>query len=94
MLKGCLLICCSNGHCTRCPCAAVPPKTLPMGSHAYIVDALTAERLAKLGEYMMHRSMRHDGDRSSWQIDGDDIKIDHYLKNYYDYLVPKEDRSR
>lgn len=72
----------------------MPPKTLPMGSHAYIVDALTAERLAKLGEYMMHRSMRHDGDRSSWQIDGDDIKIDHYLKNYYDYLVPKEDRSR
>lgn len=65
------------------------------GTHAYIIDAETAERLALLGTHMIERAHKHAFQRASaWQLDGHDIKIDHFLKVYYDSLLPERDRSR
>ncbi len=74
---------------------AVAPRTAPWGTHAYVVDAETAERLALLGTHMMDRARLHAARRASaWQLDGHDIKIDHFIKNYYDSLLPQRLRSR
>ncbi len=55
-------------------------------------------------EYMMSRSRLPAVDnatnytghehKTAWQLDGDDIKIDHFIKNFYKHLVPHDDRSK
>ena len=71
------------------------PSTTPWGTHAYIMEAETAERLLLLGNHVIDRARRHASKRaSSWQLDGHDIKIDHFLKNYYDDLLPRRHRSK
>ena len=71
------------------------PSTTPWGTHAYIIEAETAERLLLLGNHFIERARRHASKRaSSWQLDGHDIKIDHFIKNYYDDLLPRRHRSK
>ena len=71
------------------------PSTTPWGTHAYIIEAETAERLLLLGNHIIDRARRHASKRaSSWQLDGHDIKIDHFIKNYYDDLLPRQHRSK
>ena len=43
---------------------------------------------------MISRAALENGDKSAWELDGDDIKIDHFIKNYYDYLLPARHRRR
>ena len=46
---------------------------------------------------MMVERSRHpssDFHTTSWQLDGEDIKIDHYLSMYYSRLTPLEDKRR
>lgn len=73
---------------------AVGPVTVPYGAHAYIISAKTAERLALLGDHLISRARRGVGQRTAWQLDGDDIKIDHFLRNYYQSLLPVTDRAK
>ncbi|EIE18012.1 hypothetical protein COCSUDRAFT_68433 [Coccomyxa subellipsoidea C-169] len=69
---------------------------MPWGTHAYIINARQAERMALTAELMVARA-RHPTDdfhTTAWQLDGEDIKIDHYLSIYYSDLTPKNDRRR
>ena len=78
-----------------CECAVSPDK-MPWGTHAYIVSSRQAERMALTADMMMQRS-RHPVDdfhSTSWQLDGEDIKIDHYLSMYYSNLTPQDDKRR
>lgn len=77
-----------------CDRLAVAPPTTPYGTHAYIIEAETAERMALYGEYIVGRSKMNDGDKIPWSLDGDDIKIDHFIKNFYEKLLPKEEQHR
>lgn len=43
---------------------------------------------------MVKRAERNVADRSSWELDGHDFKIDHFIQNYYEHLVTRRDRSR
>ena len=77
-------------------CCAVSPDKMPWGTHAYIVSSRQAERMALTADMMMLRS-RHPVDdfhSTSWQLDGEDIKIDHYLSMYYSDLTPQDDKRR
>lgn len=79
-----------------CEFGAVAPEVMPWGTHAYIIGARQAERMALTAELMVARS-RHPTDdfhATAWQLDGEDIKIDHYLSVYYSDLTPKDDRRR
>ena len=52
-------------------CAAFGLSRCCRGTHAYIVSAETAERLALLGSHMIERARRHAFQRAaSWQLDG------------------------
>ena len=75
-------------------CTAAAPKEMPWGTHAYIIRAETAERMANLGEWMMNRARKNFGDKTPWTLDGDDIKIDHFIRNYYRNLVTEVERQR
>lgn len=70
------------------------PATTPDGTHAYIIEAETAELMALFGEYLIDRSRLENGHKLPWQLDGDDIKIDHFIKNYYEKLLPKGSKQR
>lgn len=75
---------------------AVAPEAMPWGTHAYIISARQAERMALTAEMMVSRA-RHPTDHfhtTAWQLDGEDIKIDHYLSVYYSDLTPKDDKRR
>ena len=67
---------------------------MPWGTHAYIISAGTAERMAKLGEWMMSRARKNVGNRTPWTLDGADIRIDHFVRNYYRHLVIEVERQR
>ncbi|CAL8466291.1 g5827 [Coccomyxa elongata] len=74
----------------------VAPEAMPWGTHAYIIASRQAERMALTAEMMVSRA-RHpidDFHTTSWQLDGEDIKIDHYLSVYYSDLTPKDDKRR
>lgn len=46
---------------------------------------------------MMVKRSRHPTDdfhTTSWQLDGEDLKIDHYLSMYYTDLTPQDDKRR
>ena len=62
---------------------AVAPDSVPYGTHAYIISAEMAERLSLSAVHMISRARLVIGDRSAWQLDGHDIKIDHFLRNFY-----------
>ncbi len=52
--------------------------------------------MALTADMMIQRS-RHPVDdfhTTSWQLDGEDIKIDHYLSMYYSDLTPQDDKRR
>ncbi len=72
----------------------VAPGTTPWGTHAYIISAIAAEYLLNLASWMLQRAALQNGDKSAWELDGDDIKIDHFLKNYYEHLLPARHRQR
>lgn len=75
---------------------AVAPDKMPWGTHAYIVSSRQAERMALTADMMIARS-RHPVDdfhTTSWQLDGEDLKIDHYLSMYYTDLTPQDDKRR
>lgn len=69
---------------------------MPWGTHAYIVSSRQAERMALTADMMIARSKHpvDDFHTTSWQLDGEDIKIDHYLSMYYSDLTPQDDRRR
>lgn len=84
--------------------AAGPEKT-PWGTHAYIISAHLAERMALLAKLMVERSkmpvpsVTVQGEpywfhTTSWVLDGEDMKIDHFLSLVYDSLTPRSDKSR
>ena len=73
---------------------AAAPQTTPWGTHAYIISLSAAERLSNLGSWMIQRAALENDDKSAWELDGDDIKIDHFIRNYYDHLLPAKDRNR
>ena len=75
---------------------AVAPDKMPWGTHAYIVSSRQAERMALTADMMIQRSKRpvDDFHTTSWQLDGEDIKIDHYLSMYYSDLTPQDDKRR
>ena len=75
---------------------AVAPEVMPWGTHAYIISAQTAERMALTAGLMVARSrLPADGfHTTAWQLDGEDIKIDHYLSLFYSELTPQADRQR
>ena len=75
-------------------CTAAAPEEMPWGTHAYIISAGTAERMAKLGEWMISRAQKNIGDRTPWTLDGADISIDHYVRNFYRHLVIEAERQR
>ena len=75
---------------------AVAPDKMPWGTHAYVVSSRQAERMALTADMMIARS-RHPADdfhTTSWQLDGEDLKIDHYLSMYYTDLTPQDDKRR
>jgi hypothetical protein len=75
---------------------AVAPDKMPWGTHAYILSSRQAERMALTADMMIARS-RHPVDdfhTTSWQLDGEDLKIDHYLSMYYTDLTPQDDKRR
>ncbi len=74
--------------------AAVGLDEIPYGTHAYIISAKTAERLALLVDHMISRARKGVPERTAWQLDGDDIKVDHFLRNYYQWLLPKPDHLK
>jgi hypothetical protein len=75
---------------------AVAPEVMPWGTHAYIISAQQAERMALTAELMVARSRLpfDDFHTTSWQLDGEDIKIDHYLSLFYSQLTTKADKHR
>lgn len=75
------------------PCA-VAPDTTPWGTHAYIISAGLAERMARVGDWMLNRAKLGVNDKSAWELDGDDINSDHFLRNYYEQLISVEERQR
>ena len=75
-------------------CHAAAPERLPWGTHAYIIRAETAERMANLGEWMISRARKNTKDKTPWALDGDDIKIDHFIGNFYKKLVNEVERER
>ena len=85
---------CSGGMRKSWLAFPAAPRTTPWGTHAYIISAVMAEQLANLGKWMIHRAALVNEDKSAWELDGDDIKIDHFIKNYYDQLLPAEHRQR
>lgn len=72
------------------------PEKMPWGTHAYIVSSRQAERMALTADMMIQRSKHpvDDFHTTSWQLDGEDIKIDHYLSMYYSDLTPQDDKRR
>ena len=75
---------------------AVAPEEMPWGTHAYIISAQQAERMALTAELMVARSRLpfDDFHTTSWQLDGEDIKIDHYLSLFYSQLTTMADKQR
>ena len=84
-----------NRRCSVSVCAVAPDK-MPWGTHAYIVSSRQAERMALTVDMMIERSKRpvDDFHTTSWQLDGEDLKIDHYLSMYYTDLTPQDDKRR
>ena len=70
------------------------PSTTPRGTHAYIISAEMAERMARAADWMLKRAQQGNGDRSAWELDADDVNSDHFIRNYYDYLTPSYERHR
>ena len=73
---------------------AVAPPDIPWGTHAYIISADLAERLAKILEWMIQRALIERADKSTWELDGDDLNSDHFIRNYYNFLTPIKERKR
>ena len=75
---------------------AAAPELLPWGTHAYVISAAQAERMARLADLLLARSMHPVDDMHSttWQLDGEDVKIDHFLSLVYSNLTLAADRSR
>ena len=73
---------------------AVAPREIPWGTHAYIISSDLAERLAKILEWMIQRALIERADKSTWELDGDDINSDHFIRNYYNFLTPTKERKR
>jgi hypothetical protein len=79
---------------------------MPWGTHAYIITADLAERMVRLADYMLERSMKpapvstgpdgapHWFHTTSWTLDGEDIKIDHFLNMVYEHLTRKSDAHK
>ncbi len=76
-------------------CAAAP-EVLPWGTHAYIISAAQAERMARLADLLVSRSQHpvDDMHTTTWQLDGEDVKIDHFLSLVYSNLTLSSERSR
>ncbi|KAK9828076.1 hypothetical protein WJX81_000538 [Elliptochloris bilobata] len=72
------------------------PELLPWGTHAYIISAAQAERMGRLVDLMVARSAHpvDDMHTTTWQLDGEDVKIDHFLSLVYSNLTLAADRSR
>eukprot|EP00884_Botryococcus_braunii_P010278 jgi/Botrbrau1/19251/Bobra.0073s0004.1 len=81
------------------------PEHTPWGTHAYIISAQLAERMALLAQLMVERSrmpapsMTVAGQpywyhTTSWVLDGEDMKIDHFISLVYDSLTPQSEKSR
>ena len=77
-----------------CVVYAVAPEKTPYGTHAYIVSAELAERLARQAELLIDRAEMNVSTRSTWQLDAHDIKIDHFILNYYVHLTTYHERPR
>ena len=43
---------------------------------------------------MLNRAKLGNGDKSAWELDGDDINSDHFIRNYYEQLISLEERQR
>ena len=69
---------------------------MPWGTHAYIVTSRQAESMLLTATMMIERSKHPSGGfhSTSWQLDGEDFKIDHYLSMYYSRLTPLDDKRR
>ena len=72
----------------------VAPEKTPYGTHAYIVTDELAERLARQAGLMIERAKFNVSTRSTWQLDAHDIKIDHFILNYYVHLTTYHERPR
>ena len=90
----------ANGMCNRLfrrtPMRAAAPELLPWGTHAYVISAGQAERMARLADLLVSRSA-HPVDAmhtTTWQLDGEDVKIDHFLSLVYSNLTIASERSR
>ncbi len=72
------------------------PEVLPWGTHAYIISAAQAERMARLADLLVSRSQHpvDDMHTTTWQLDGEDVKIDHFLSLVYSNLTLSSERSR
>jgi len=80
----------------RARARAAAPELLPWGTHAYVIGAAQAERMARLADLLVARSA-HPVDEmhtTTWQLDGEDIKIDHFLSLVYSNLTVAAERSR
>lgn len=91
-----IVSCISRATLRQLFCYAVAPDFMPWGTHAYIISSRQAERMALTADMMVRRS-RHPVDdfhTTSWQLDGEDIKIDHYLSVYYSDLTPQDEKRR
>ena len=71
---------------------------MPWGTHAYIVTSRQAESMLLTATMMIERSKHPSGGfhSTSWQLDGEDFKIDHYLSMYYSRLTPhgRQEKAR
>ncbi len=80
----------------RARARAAAPELLPWGTHAYVIGAAQAERMARLADLLVARSA-HPVDEmhtTTWQLDGEDVKIDHFLSLVYSNLTVAAERSR
>ena len=77
-----------------CVVYAVAPEKTPYGTHAYIVSAELAEKLARQAKLLIDRAELNVSTRSTWELDGHDIKIDHFILNYYVHLTTYHERPR
>ena len=75
---------------------AAAPELLPWGTHAYVISAGQAERMARLADLLVSRSAHpvDDMHTTTWQLDGEDVKIDHFLSLVYSNLTIASERSR
>lgn len=47
-----------------------------------------------MGDFIINRAKRQVDDKTPWQLDGNDIKSDHFIRNFYEGLLPKEERLK